>query len=232
MKRSIPAGAAALLVLAVGAAAGIAARAASTDAETAVQAPAPAAVAAVQAGAEAAPDSAAALPAPGSAERRVSAGALERLRASASPDEWALIGDGVVTREEVAAAYAAADACTRAAAATIGGVELAPAPAFDPDGPVSFASGQSTSKEALDRVGEAHLACVARHFDDVLDAWDAARAEAVYRPTWDRLAACLAGRGYGTAPGMDLRQIVTASGTGAQAQADLAACDAEARQGS
>ncbi len=229
MKLSIPAGAAVLLVLAAGAAAGIAARAASSDAETAVQAPAPAAVAAVQAGAEAAPAPAAAAPA---AERAVPPGALERLRASASPDEWALIGDGVVTREEVAAAYAAADACTRAAAATIGGVELAPAPAFDPDGPVSFASGQSTSKEALDRAGEAHLACVARHFDDVLDAWDAARAEAVYRPTWDRLAACLAGRGYGTAPGMDLRQIVTAAGTGAQAQADLAACDAEARQGS
>jgi hypothetical protein len=163
-------------------------------------------------------------------ERRVPPAAMERLRASASPDEWAVIEDGVVTRAEVEAAFWAADGCTRAAAAEIGRVTIGPATFGDPDGPIGFGHGQSDSKEALDRVGEAHLACVARYFDDVLDAWDTERSYAAHQPSWDRMAACLAEKGLPTRPGMDLRQLADAVGPGGD-PADVATCQAAATQG-
>lgn len=167
--------------------------------------------------------------APNAAAREVPAALLERLRASADATVLAILADGVVTRDEVAGAFAAADACTRAAAAEVGGVTIGPATFTDPDGAIGFGGASSASKEALDRVGAAHLACVERLFSPVLEAWQAGPAYAANQAGWDRMAECLAAKGYPTRPGMDLRQMAEAVGTGAPAS-DVAACQAAARQ--
>lgn len=165
----------------------------------------------------------------GAAAREVPAPVLDRLRASADATVLAILADGVVTRDEVAGAFAAADACTRSAAAEVGGVTIGPATFTDPDGVISFGGASSASKEALDRVGSAHLACVERLFSPVLEAWQAGPAYAAHQAAWDRMAECLAAKGYATRPGMDLRQMAEAVGPGAPA-GDVAACQAAARQ--
>jgi hypothetical protein len=162
--------------------------------------------------------------------RRVPAAAFERLRASASPDEWALIEDGVLTRAEIEAAFVAADVCTRSAAAQIGGVILGPTPMFDPDGAIRFAPGRSESKTALDAVGDAHQRCVGRYFDDVLAAWDMERTHTAYQPLWDRIADCLATRGYAAKHGMDRRQLAETVGRPGDAIPDFFDCEASASQ--
>jgi len=160
--------------------------------------------------------------------RRVPAAAFARFRASASPDEWALIEDGVVTRAEIEAAFVAAEVCTRSAAAQIGGVILGPTPMFDPDGAVRFAPGRSESKTALDAVGDAHQMCVERYFDDVLAAWDMERTYTAYQPLWDRIADCLATRGYAAKHGMDRRQLAETVGRPGDAIPDFHDCEASA----
>jgi hypothetical protein len=150
------------------------------------------------------------------------------MRERASEEEWAVIGDGLVTRGEFHGAFQAAEACTVAAATAVGGVELDP-PDMTGEFP-RFGMMRSPSKGSIDRVGDAHLKCVGRYFDDVLAAWDMERTYTAYQPLWDRTADCLATRGYAAKHGMDRRQLAESVGSPGDAIPDFYDCEASAGQ--
>jgi hypothetical protein len=155
--------------------------------------------------------------------RSVSAGDLPLLLEQASAFERAIIADGVVTREELLAAFSELNACVEDAAAAIGGVTVLPA---DFSGDVPRLGGiQSADKSAIDAVGDAALACDDEYFDHVYAAWGSSTARDQKQPLWDQLAACLRGKGYDTPSGLSRTEIALTVGRPGERIPDFYACE-------
>jgi hypothetical protein len=153
----------------------------------------------------------------------VSPAELPLLLEQASTFERAIIGDGVVTREELLAAFGELNACVENAAAAVGGVTVLPAD-FSGDIP-RLGGAQSADKSALDAVGEAALACDDEYFDHVYAAWGSTTAREQKQPLWDEVAACLRGKGYDTPSGLSRTEIALTVGKPGEPIPDFYACE-------
>ena len=145
------------------------------------------------------------------------------LLGQASEYERAIIADGVVTRDELLAAFGELSACVESAAAAIGGVTVLPA---DFSGDVPRLGGiQSADKSALDAVAAAALACDDEYFDHVYAAWGSTVARQQKQPLWDEVAACLRAKGYDTPPGLSRTEIALTVGNPGDPIPDFYACE-------
>lgn len=164
----------------------------------------------------------------GSETRIIPASDLALLLGRATSEERKALEDGVVTRDEFLRAFSAAQACTEAAAAVAGNV-VVDSPVLDGEFP-RFGMMHSADKGAIDQVGQAHLDCVERHFNEVLAAWGLGGATADHRAILEATAACLRERGYRVSANANRRQLAEAVGQPGDDISDFYGCEASASQ--
>ena len=153
-------------------------------------------------------------------------GDLDMLHQRASPEELAVIADGVVTRDEFLGAFMAAHACSVEAAEAIGGVVV-----HEPNltgAEPQFGGLHSENPAAFSKAGEAHMDCVETYFNEVLAAWGMATSGAVQQPLMDAIGRCLAARGYTVPAGANRRQLAEAVGQPGGDIPDFYACEEQA----
>lgn len=156
----------------------------------------------------------------------ISPGDLDILQRRASPAELAVFADGIITRDELVAAFMNAHTCTLEVAQAVGGVDV-----LEPDlsGPEPrFGGMRSADPAAFSRVGDAHMDCVETYFNEVLAAWGMATAGAVHQPLWNEIGRCLVARGYTVPEGANRRQLAEAVGQPGDDISDFYACEEQA----
>jgi|GEM_PF-4452042 len=158
--------------------------------------------------------------------RTIPAVEMPILLASASDAERAFLEDGVVARDELDAAFLAANACTQQAAQAYG-VQVAP-PTRDGSGLLQFGGMSATEKGSLDSAGQAHVDCFERHYNQVHAGWSLAGTYAAKQPLWDKVAACLRDKGYGTPNGLSRVEVALTVGKPGDDISDFYACEDEA----
>ncbi len=153
-------------------------------------------------------------------------GDLDMLRQRASPEELAVISDGVITRDEFLGAFMAAHACSVAAAEAIGGVVV-----HEPNltgAEPQFGGLHSDNPAAFSKAGEAHMDCVETYFNEVLAAWGMATSGTVQQPLMDAIGRCLTARGYSVPEGANRRELAEAVGQPGDDISDFYACEEQA----
>jgi DNA-binding CsgD family transcriptional regulator len=153
-------------------------------------------------------------------------GDLDMLRQRASPEELAVISDGVITRDEFLGAFMAAHACSVEAAEAIGEVVV-----HDPNltgVDPQFGGMHSDNPAAFSKAGEAHMDCVETYFNEVLAAWGMATLRGVQQPLMDAIGRCLTARGYTVPDGANRRQLAEAVGQPGDDISDFYACEEQA----
>jgi len=156
----------------------------------------------------------------------ISSGDLDILQRRASPAEMAVFADGVITRDELLAAFMDAHTCTLEVAQAVGGVVV-----HEPNltgAEPQFGGMHSKDPAAFSRVGDAHMDCVETYFNEVLAAWGMATAGAVHQPLWKEIGRCLVNRGYTVPEGANRRQLAEAVGQPGDDISDFYACEEQA----
>ncbi len=139
--------------------------------------------------------------------REIPRGEFQRLLASAPAEQRAALEDGVVTRDELAAAHESAHACAVAATAGMPGVRFE-TPWW---GGADFRWGfQADTRELLDRAGVAYDACHARFVSTVGEAWSMAKAYERLLPLWHDMAVCMDAEGVAVADDADWNEMKVA----------------------
>lgn len=165
-------------------------------------------------------------PVGGPETRIIPATDLALLLGRATAEERKALDDGVVTRNEFLGAFSAAQACTEEAAAVTGNV-VVDSPVLDGDHP-RFGMMHSPDKDAIDQVGQAHLDCVERHFNEVLAAWGIGGATDGHQAILEATATCLRQLGYRVPDGANRRQLAEAVGQPGDDISDFYECEASA----
>ena len=158
-------------------------------------------------------------------QRIVSAIDLPTFERQASEYERAIVGDGVVTREEYSGAFEAANTCIETAAARIGDITVRP-PDRTGETP-QFGGLYSSDKAKFDAIGEAELECVANYWDHVLAAWRLEESHARNQPRWDSVADCLTAKGYAVPSGATRLELALAVGSPGDPITDFYSCEAQ-----
>ncbi len=139
--------------------------------------------------------------------REIPRGEFQRLLASAPAEQRAALEDGVVTRDELAAAHESAHACALAATAGMAGVAFE-TPQWDG---TNFRWGfKADTRELLDRAGTAYDACQAKYVSTVGEAWSAAKAYERLLPLWHDMAVCMNAEGVAVADDADWNEMMSA----------------------
>ena len=99
--------------------------------------------------------------------------------------------NGVVTREEVAAAANDARACTVEATTNLPGVTVGPVG----DAESGWFGIDAATRDAAEAARFRYEACITEHLRDVLTAWNLAASFARVQPLWLFLAGCLREQG-------------------------------------
>jgi hypothetical protein len=86
----------------------------------------------------------------------------------------------------------------------------------------------SPDREAIDQVGQAHLDCVERHFNEVLAAWGISGATDGHRAILEATAACLRERGYRVPADANRRQLAETVGQPGDDISEFYECEASA----
>lgn len=153
-------------------------------------------------------------------------GDVDVLLRRASPEELAVIADGVITRDEFLGAFMAAHACSVAAGEAIGGVVV-----HEPNltgAEPQFGGMHSDNPAALSKAGDAHMDCVETYFNEVLAAWGIATSGAVQQPLMDAIGRCLTALGHTVPEGANRRQLGEAVGQPGDDISDFYACEEQA----
>ena len=140
-------------------------------------------------------------------QREIPKGERGRLLASAPAEQAAILGDGVVTRDELATANDEARSCATAATAGLTGVEF-DSPQWDG---TNFRWGfNAPTRELLAAAGAEYDACHARYVSVVSEAWSMAKAYERLIPLWRAMATCMNGEGVAVAADADWSEMMDA----------------------
>ena len=139
--------------------------------------------------------------------REIPRGEFQRLFASAPAEQRAVLEDGVVTRDELAAAHESAHACAVDATTELPGVRFE-TPWW---GGSDFRWGfQADTRELLDRAGASYDACRAKFVSTVGEAWSMAKAYERLLPLWHDMAVCMNAEGVAVADDADWNEMKAA----------------------